>query len=97
MKVWRLLPRDDERSENWRRSLYDGNFGAVIVRAQTTFEARRIAADFFERPACTARVANPWMEEADTSAEEICDSAFPAEGEAGVLQPRPSRTNGQGH
>jgi hypothetical protein len=97
MKVWRLLPRDDDRSENWRRSLYDGNHGAVIVRANTTFEARKIAAAFFEGPACTATLANPWLEEADTMVEEIGDSGFQAEGEAGVLQPSLSRRNGRGH
>jgi hypothetical protein len=97
MKMWRLLPRDDDRSENWHRSLYDGNHGAVIVRATTTFEARKLAAEFFEHPACAAPLANPWLEEADTLVEELADSGFAAEGEPGVLQPTPSRMNGQGH
>jgi len=97
MKVWRLLPRDDHRSENWQRSLYDGNHGAVIVRAHSTLEARMIAAQFFERPACSSTLANPWMQEADTSVEEDAASDFPAEGEAGVLQPSPSRFKCRGH
>lgn len=97
MKVWRLLPRDDDRSENWRRSLYDGNHGAVIVRARTTFEARRIAAEVFERPACAATLANPWLEEADTMVDEIADPDFPADGEAGMLQPPSPGMNGRGH
>lgn len=97
MRVWRLLPRDDGRSANWHRSLYDGNFGAVVVRATTTFEARKLAAAFFERPACPESLANPWMEEADTMVEEFDDPDFPPEGEAGVLQPTRARLKGQGH
>lgn len=97
MKVWRLLPRDDGRSENWLRSLYDGNHGAVIVRAPTTFEARRLAAEFFERPECPAALANPWLEEADTVVDEIADSDFPADGEAGVLQPALRQRRGPRH
>jgi hypothetical protein len=96
MKTWRLLPRDDVRSENGHRSLYDGNHGAVIVRATTTFEARKLAAEFFEHPACAATLENPWLEETDTMVEELANSEFPAEGEAGVLQPS-FRMNGQGH
>ena len=94
MKVWRLLPRDDDRSENWHRSLYDGNHGAVIVRATTTYEARKLAAAFFEHPACAATLANPWLEEADTMVEELDDPGFPTEGESGVLQPAASRAGG---
>lgn len=87
MKLWRLLPRDDHRSENWKRSNYDGNYGAVIVRAISVFEARTLAAAVFERAGCSVAVANPWLQEADTIVEECKDSVFSAEGEASVLQP----------
>ena len=87
MKLWRLLPRSDERSGNWKRSHYDGNFGAVIVRARTTYDARNLAAELFERHEWSVDLANPWLEEADTIVEQCDDPTFPAEGEAKVLQP----------
>jgi hypothetical protein len=89
MKLWRLLPTGRDRSPNWRRSLYDGTLGAVIVRAPSAREARAVVAREFEQEAASAGDAlnNPWMLEDDTTVEPCADEPFSPHGEAQVLRP----------
>lgn len=89
MKLWRLLPKGRDRSRNWKRSLYDGSMGAVVVRAKSAFDARALAAEEFEQDAPSAGDAlkSPWMLEDDTTVEPCEEEHFSLDGEAQVLRP----------
>jgi hypothetical protein len=98
MKLWRLLPTGTDRSLNWKRSLYDGTLGAVIVRAPSAREARAATAREFEQEAASAREAlqSPWLLENDTTVEPCVDEPFSANGETQVLRPTRAAVTGRG-
>jgi hypothetical protein len=75
MHFWRLLPKGKHRSTNWRRSIYGGNLGAVIVRAQSAFEARSVAAKESEQEGASSGdlLTSPWKHENDTTIEPWVD------------------------
>jgi hypothetical protein len=97
MKLWRLQPKGKHRSANWKRSIYDGEMGAVIVRAQSEFEARAVAAEEFEpeeAPVSGDVLRSPWMHEEDTIIEPCADKHDSLDGAAEVLRPTRATVTG---
>ncbi|MEK7992865.1 MAG: hypothetical protein AAB403_03575 [Planctomycetota bacterium] len=88
MKLWQLTPMKGQRSENWKRSSYDGSDGPVIVRAPDEDSARGRAACAFEQQAESRNTLfSPWMMDTDTEISECTNSSFPTAGSEQILHP----------
>lgn len=77
-RLWRLTPVDGNDSPNWRRTVYHGEEGAVIVRAFSAEEARSLASAALDcdHPTLGGTLPSPWATETDTAIEEFEDPQY---------------------
>ena len=87
LHTWRLTPTE-KRSKLWELSSYHG---VVIVRAESSAQARKLVAQAFCRDRSMASerlVESPWLSASLARCEISYDPQFDAIDAAGVVDPR---------
>ena len=87
LHTWRLAPTE-KRSKLWELSSY---LGVVIVRAESSIQARKLAAKAFCREGSIAPerlVESPWLSAALARCEISYDPQFDAIDAPSVVEPR---------
>lgn len=87
LHTWQLSPTD-KRSKLWDLSSYSS---VVVVRAETSAQARELAAKAFNREGTSAfdrPLESPWLSAALTRCEISYDPRFDAVDTPGVVDPR---------
>ena len=88
LHTWRLAPTD-KRSKLWELSSYEG---VVVVRAESSAQARKLVAQAFCRDGSMATerlVESPWLSAALARCEISYDPQFDAIDKPGVVDPPP--------
>lgn len=87
LHTWRLAPTD-KRSKLWEQSSYHG---VVVVRAESSAQARKLVAQAFSRDGSMATerlVESPWLNASLARCEISYDPQFDAIDEPGIVDPR---------